>query len=80
MAEIEFVCEEHQIKREVYCLLLSKELYNELKNVLKDALNADCSTQDRFKSTDELGNINEIRIGTDKGLGKIFEVRIKHAI
>lgn len=80
MPELHFECEPESIVIDRYCMIISKEIYNELKNVLKDAFNYEHSTQDHFKSTDELGNINEIRIGTDKGFGKIFEVRIKHAI
>jgi len=76
MTELEFVCEKYQIEREVYCLLLSKELHNELKNALKDANNHLYQT-DKFKTTDELGNIFRINIETDKGFGKDFEVRIK---
>ena len=80
MPELHFECEPETIVIDRYCMIISREIYIELKNVLKDALNYEHSTQDRFKSTDELGNINEISISTDKGLGRTFQVRIKYAI
>lgn len=75
MTHLHFVCEKEQITRETDCLIISKELNEELLNVLMDARNI--CLEDRCKDKERLGNISDIIIYVDAGWSKSFEVRIK---
>jgi len=73
--KIEFISESKKITSETDCLVISKELHNKIQDALIDALNY--RTPERFIK-ENIGNISQIGLETDKGFGRKLQIRIRH--